>query len=202
MEALGLPYAKDVPVIGAVSRLTAQKGFELIAGALPDVLEARDSRFTVLGSGEAKYEEFFTALQRRFPGKVAFHRGFSNELAHLIEAGADLFVMPSRYEPCGLNQLYSLRYGTVPVVRHTGGLADTVEPWDPATGTGTGFVFEHFTPQGLAWALGQALDTYADRKAWRKLQMNGMARDFSWHHQAAEYVALYRGLAARQQTHA
>jgi len=202
LAALGLPYDEGVPVAGIVSRLTAQKGFELLAGSLPALLEARDFRFAVLGTGEVKYEEFFARLQQRFPGKVCFYRGFSNELAHLIEAGADLFVMPSLYEPCGLNQLYSLKYGTIPVVRRTGGLADTVEPWNPATAEGTGFVFEHFTPEGLAWALGAALDAWTDRAAWRKLQKNAMARDFSWRHQAAEYVALYTRLVAPERAHA
>ena len=202
LAALGLPFDEAAPVVGLVTRLTAQKGIELLAGALPALLEQRDFRFTVLGSGEPRYEEPFIRLQQRYPGKVCFYRGYNNELAHLIEAGADMFVMPSLYEPCGLNQLYSLAYGTIPVVRRTGGLADTVEPWNPATGQGTGFVFEHFTPEGLAWALGAALDAWQDRRAWRTLQKNAMTRDFSWRRQAAEYVALYARLAAPQRAQA
>ena len=133
---------------------------------------------------------------RAFPQQVCHFRGFSHALAHRIEAGADLFLMPSLYEPCGLNQMYSLRYGTVPVVRRTGGLADTVEPWDPRTGEGTGFVFDHYTAQGLRWALELALETYRHRAAWRKLMENGMSRDFSWDSQARRYADLYRRLAA------
>jgi len=195
IEELGLPYRKEVPVAGIVSRLTGQKGFELVAGAMPGLLGSRELQLVVLGTGESRYEEFFTSLQRRFPNQVCFFRGYSNELAHRIEAGADLFVMPSLYEPCGLNQMYSLAYGTIPVVRKTGGLADTVEPYDPTQGTGTGFVFEHFTAEGLRWALEQALDTYTDRKAWKNLMQAGMAQDFSWTRQTEVYVELYRRLA-------
>ena len=202
VEKLGLPYQKDVPVIGIVSRLTVQKGFELVAGAMPALLGSRSLQLTVLGTGESKYEEFFAALQRQFPSQVCFYRGYSNELAHLIEAGADLFAMPSLYEPCGLNQMYSLAYGTIPVVRKTGGLADTVEPYDPTSESGTGFVFEHFTADGLRWALEVALDIYEDKKAWRKLVQNAMAQDFSWTRQAEAYEELYRRLAVTEQAQA
>jgi starch synthase len=195
LEGLGLSYVPGVPVLGVVSRLTGQKGFDLMFEPLPELLRARDVRFVVLGTGERRYEEFFERLQQTFPRKVVYYRGYSNELAHLIEAGADLFLMPSRFEPCGLNQMYSLRYGTVPIVRATGGLADTVEPWDPAKATGTGFVFEHYTPQGLRWAIGRALDAYRDRRAWRTLMRNGMAKDWSWERQGREYLRLYAQLA-------
>jgi len=197
LRSLGLPYDEEAPVIGLVSRLTVQKGLDLCFKALPELLAWRNVRLTVLGSGEAKYENFFHDLQQRFPQKVCFYRGFSNELAHLIEAGADLFLMPSRYEPCGLNQMYSLRYGTVPIVRKTGGLADTVQLFDPATGEGTGFSFEHFTAAGLRWALNLALDVWRDREAWNRLMLNGMAQDFSWEVQGARYVELYQHLASR-----
>jgi starch synthase len=182
----------DAPVVGIVSRLTAQKGFDLAFEALPAVLARRNFRVVALGSGEARYEDFFQWLQWRFPGRAWFYRGFHNPLAHWIEAGADLFLMPSRYEPCGLNQMYSLRYGTPPIVRKTGGLADTVEPWNPATQQGTGFVFEHFDSEGLRWALDTALDAYEDRAGWERLMRNGMAKDFSWDVQGREYVELYR----------
>ena len=197
LRSLDLPFDEQAPVIGLVSRLTAQKGLDLCFETLPELLAWRNVRLTVLGSGEAKYESFFQQLQQRFPQKVCFYRGFSNELAHLVEAGADLFLMPSRYEPCGLNQMYSLRYGTVPVVRKTGGLADTVQLFDPAKGEGTGFVFEHFTSAGLRWALNLALDVWRDKEAWRRLMLNGMAQDFSWEVQGARYLELYRRLSGR-----
>ncbi|MGH7725371.1 MAG: glycogen synthase GlgA [Candidatus Eiseniibacteriota bacterium] len=195
LSAMGLRAVKGVPVIGVVSRLSAQKGFELVFDALPPILRTREVQFVALGTGEPRYEEGFHRLAAAFPQRVSFHAGYSEPLAHLIEAGSDLFVMPSRYEPCGLNQMYSLKYGTVPVVRRTGGLADTVEPFDPRTGEGTGFLFDHFTAQGLAWALGQALDVYADRKAWKKLMLNGMAQDYSWAVEGPKYVALYEAMA-------
>ena len=194
LDALGMPSQDQVPLIGIVSRMTAQKGFDLCFEALPGILARRDVRLAVLGSGERSYEEFFAELQGGFPGRVVFYRGYSEPLAHLIEAGCDLFLMPSLYEPCGLNQMYSQRYGTPPVVRKTGGLADTVEPWNPATGDGTGFVFEHYTPEGLAWALNLALDVFEDRDAWRRVMLQGMQRDFSWETQIRHYVAIYRAL--------
>jgi starch synthase len=194
LEALGLPYSKGVPVVGIVTRLSPQKGIELLYEPIPELLAARDVRFVALGSGGGEYEAFLRSLAERFPGKACFYAGFSEKLAHLIEAGSDFFLMPSRYEPCGLNQMYSLRYGTAPVVRRTGGLADTVTPFDPRTGQGNGFVFEHFTAQGLRWALDQGLATYADARAWRTLQRNAMAGDFSWAHQVPRYEALYAAM--------
>jgi starch synthase len=194
LERIGLAHAEEVPVVGVVSRLTAQKGFELFFDSLPEMLLQRDFRLVALGSGEARYESFLSWLAAHHPGKVWFYRGYNEALAHWIEAGADLFLMPSRYEPCGLNQMYSLRYGTPPVVRRTGGLADTVEPWNPATGEGTGFAFEHFTPEGLRWALALALDTWRSPDAWTRLVRNGMARDFSWSKQVAPYEQLYSRL--------
>jgi starch synthase len=196
LEGLGLEYRKGVPVVGIVSRLSAQKGIELLEPTLPDLLGERDLRFVALGSGEPRFEQQLHAIQQRFPGRACFWRGFNEPLAHLIEGGADLFLMPSLYEPCGLNQMYSMRYGTVPVVRATGGLADTVLPFDPATGAGTGFVFEHYTPDGLRWALRLALQVHRDPAAWRRLQVNGMGMDFSWPTQARRYQDLYRRVAA------
>ncbi|HEV8320734.1 MAG TPA: glycogen synthase, partial [Myxococcota bacterium] len=194
LEAMGLHYTPGVPAIGIVSRLASQKGLDLALEVLPDVLARWKARLVVLGSGERRLEEGFAALQRALPGKVGFFNGFQPKLAHLVEAGADIFLMPSRYEPCGLNQMYSLRYGTVPVVRKTGGLADTVAPYDPRTGEGTGFVFEHFDQAGLRWALEAALKTYDDKTRWRRLQHNGMAEDFSWDAQGRRYEALYAAL--------
>ncbi len=197
LETANLPPGDTAPVIGIVSRLTSQKGFELTYEALPEAVRYLDVRVVVLGSGESAIEDHFHWLERTFPRKVSFYNGYHNRLAHLIEAGSDIFLMPSRFEPCGLNQMYSLKYGTVPVVRKTGGLADTVEPFNPATGEGTGFVFEHYDSTGFAWALKQALATYRDRPAWKRLRLNGMEQDFSWQRQGAVYEELYARLTGR-----
>jgi starch synthase len=180
--------------VGIISRLAIQKGFDLLIDALPPLLATRDFSLVVLGTGEPRFEEFFAQLQRRHPGRVYFHRGHSDELAHWIEAGSDLFLMPSRYEPCGLNQLYSLRYGTVPVVRRTGGLADTVRHFDAATGTGTGIVFNDYNVEAVSWAMNTALDLYLQRGSWRRLMQNGMAQDFSWQRQIQQYIEMYQQL--------
>lgn len=191
----GLRDGAGKPLVGIVSRLTGQKGIDLLFDALPPLLHGDEIRFVALGSGEPRYVELLRWLARAFPGRAAFHEGYSNPIAHRVEAGADVFLMPSRYEPCGLNQMYSLRYGTVPVVRRTGGLADTVEPYDPAADRGTGFVFDHYTADGLSWALRWAIHLYrSDRDAWRRLQRRGMERDFSWDRQGAVYVEAYRRL--------
>jgi starch synthase len=148
----------------------------------------------MLGSGEPRLEQMLATLQSMFPRQVCFYRGFSNPLAHLIEAGADMFLMPSRYEPCGLNQMYSLRYGTVPIVHRTGGLADTVHQWDTRSGEGTGFAFERHDAAGLRWAVESALAAYRDPAAWRRLMQNGMAEDFSWDAQVKLYETVYARL--------
>jgi starch synthase len=191
LQRTGLEPVANRPLVGMVSRMTLQKGFDLLFDTLPDLLASRDFAMAVLGSGDSRYEVFFTELQHRFPGRVTFHRGYSDELAHWIEAGADLFLMPSLYEPCGLNQMYSLRYGTVPIVRRTGGLADSVRHFDPATGEGTGIVFNDFDTGGVRWALETALDWHARPTLWRRLVNNGMAEDFSWRRQVGEYESLY-----------
>lgn len=191
-----LPEAPNIPVIGIVSRLAGQKGFSLVGEVLPDLLRRTGIQLAVVGSGEPKYEQLFHELARAFPRQVGFFNGFSNELAHLVEAGSDMFLMPSRYEPCGLNQMYSLRYGTVPIVHKTGGLADTVQLWDPRTRAGTGIVFDHFNAEGLRWAIEAALGLYRDAGAWRQLQANGMAKRFSWDVQGKLYEELYRRLSA------
>ena len=192
----GLDTRAGVPLAGIVSRLAAQKGIELLFGALPAVLSSRALCFAALGNGEAQYEEFFAALEQRFPGRVRFHCGYDDALAHWIEAASDMFVMPSRYEPCGLNQMYSLRYGTVPIVRRTGGLADSVEHYDVKSGQGTGVVFNDFDTPALEWALNHALDLYGQGEQWTRMVQNGMRCDFSWRHQVGEYVGLYRRLVA------
>jgi starch synthase len=194
MARVGLSIRRGVPLVGMVSRLVVQKGIDLLTDALPTALESRDFGLVVLGNGEARYEQFFAELVSRFPGRVAFERGYSEELAHWIEAGSDLFLMPSHYEPCGLNQMYSLCYGTVPIVRRTGGLADSVQHFDPQTGEGTGIVFEHYDVTGVSWALSHAFDLFADRKLWNRIRRNGMRQDYSWEEQCARYEAEYARL--------
>jgi starch synthase len=196
LDWMNLPASDSAPLMGVVSRMTVQKGFDLLFDVLPEVIATRDLCFVALGSGERHYEEFFIDLQLRFADRVVFHRGYHDELAHLIEAAADMFLMPSLYEPCGLNQMYSLKYGTVPIVRRTGGLADSVQMWDPTTGLGTGIVFNDFDAQGVRWAMHTALDLFKDRETWRQLMRNGMAQDFSWDRQTREYVKLYERLVA------
>ncbi|SRR5579859_122298 len=192
---LGLKIATSRPLIGMVTRLTEQKGIDLLMDALPDLLQARDFGLVVLGSGDSKYSGFFESLAQRFAGRVSYRTGFDEPLAHLIEAGSDIFLMPSRYEPCGLNQMYSLRYGTIPVVRNTGGLADSVQHFDPGTGRGTGCVFNDYDAPAVRWAINTVLDWFAIPSIWAQLQRNAMAQDFSWTRQIQEYEALYRGLA-------
>lgn len=185
----------DVPVIGCVSRLTPQKGFELVPDVLPVLLQREDLRFVMLGSGEERYESYFHWLaEEAFPSKAGFWRGYDEPLAHLIEAGSDLFLMPSRFEPCGLNQMYSQLYGTLPIVRRTGGLADTVEPIDADAETGTGVVFDEFSSHALLAAIEHGLYLYGRPELFRRLQHNAMTRDFSWTGRMQEYVDLYRRL--------
>jgi starch synthase len=194
---LGLNTDPAVPLAGIVSRLAAQKGIELIGAALPRVLAARPLQFVALGNGEPQYEALLHSLAREFPGRVHFRQGYDDAQAHWIEAASDMFLMPSRYEPCGLNQMYSLRYGTVPLVRRTGGLADSVEHFDAVRGSGTGIVFNDFDAPALEWALNSALDLYAQPALWSRLVQNGMAQDFSWARQAAQYLALYERLTGQ-----
>lgn len=196
LERLGLSIPVTAPLAGMVSRLAAQKGIDLMFEALPEVLEWRELGFVALGSGDPQYERFLIDLERRFPGRVAFRQGYDDELSHWIEAACDMFLMPSRYEPCGLNQMYSLRYGTVPIVRRTGGLADSVQHYDPQTGEGTGVVFNDFNSEALEWALNTALDLHSQPEHWRRIVRNGMAKDFSWETQGEKYVEIYRRLTA------
>ena len=197
LARMGLAARPGVPLLGVVSRLAYQKGFDLLFDTLPPLLAQGRVQLAALGSGEARYEEFFASLARDYPQAATFRCGYDEAHAHWIEAAADFFLMPSRYEPCGLNQMYSLRYGTVPIVRRTGGLADSVEPFDAATGRGTGIVFYDFDAPAMAWALSQALVLYADPAAHARAVTNGMAQDFSWEQRAAQYVALYEALPGR-----
>jgi len=196
LTRLGLTAGPGTALVGSVSRLATQKGIELVVAALPQLLAARDLVFVALGAGESRYEAALRELAAAWPGRVAFHQGYSEELAHWIEAASDMFLMPSQYEPCGLNQMYSLRYGTVPIVRRTGGLADSVQRYDPATGSGTGVMFDPFTVPALVAAVDSALDLYADARHWSRIMRNGMAQDFSWERQGAHYVALFERMLA------
>jgi starch synthase len=196
LARMGLAAAAGAVLAGSVTRLATQKGIELVLGALPQLLATRNLVFVMLGAGESRYEQGLRELAAAWPGRVAFHQGYSEELAHWIEAASDIFLMPSQYEPCGLNQMYSLRYGTAPIVRRTGGLADSVQRYDPATGSGTGVVFDPFTVPALVAAVDTALDLHADARHWNRMVRNGMAQDFSWERQGAHYVALFERMLA------
>jgi starch synthase len=191
LAAFGMAKANPkLPVIGIVSRFAAQKGFDLIAQAA-DRLAREEMTMIVLGSGDRAYEELFQRLNKQFPAKIAVKVAYDNALAHKIEAGADMFLMPSRYEPCGLNQIYSLKYGTVPIVRATGGLDDTIEPWDARAGKGTGFKFHDYNGEALLLIVKEALQAYRDQTSWQVLMRNGMGKDFSWNASAREYGKVY-----------
>jgi starch synthase len=190
LRRFSLDPQSTAPIVGVVSRFAAQKGFDLIALAA-DRLAHEDVTFVVLGSGDKDYEDLFRRLVRQYPGRFAASFGYDDEMAHRIEAGADMFLMPSRYEPCGLNQIYSLKYGTVPIVRAVGGLDDTIEPYDVRTGKGTGFKFHEYAPEALLTAMQAALALFRQPTEWRKLMLNGMARDFSWAVSAREYLRVY-----------
>jgi len=194
LRELGLEQHADLPLIGMVTRLTAQKGLDLVQRVVPELIERGRFTLAVLGSGETRYEQFFHWLQERFPGRVCFWRGFNNRIAHRIEAGSDMFLMPSLFEPCGLTQMYSLRYGTPPIVRRTGGLADSVQLFDPASGLGTGIVFNDYDAPALRWAIEYGLELYRDKRTWRRLMQNGMAKDYSWKRQGQIYVDVFRQL--------
>jgi starch synthase len=192
-RALGLPTQDKTPLLGIVSRLTSQKGFDLVEKIFDPLIE-RDLQIAILGSGDERYEAFFRRAAEQFPKKIGVRVGFDEALAHQIEAGADIFLMPSHYEPCGLNQMFSLKYGTVPVVRDVGGLKDTVEDFDLEPGTGTGFVFGPYEPEALMAVIERALRVYADKKAWTALRRRAMSKDFSWQRSADAYSRLYQQL--------
>lgn len=188
---LGLPQRKDVPLLGLIARLDHQKGIDLVAQAMPWLMQ-QDVQVVMLGSGSSTYELFFRESEARWPRKVRGWVGFNEKLAHRIEAGADIFLMPSRFEPCGLNQMYSMRYGTVPVVHATGGLADTVQTVDPGADRGTGWAFRTFHVDAFVEAIGWAVLTYQRYpEAWRRIMLRGMQRDLSWDRSAAQYERVY-----------
>ncbi len=184
-----LPGSKS-PLIGMVGRLTVQKGLDILAGSMVELME-RDLQLVILGTGEEKYHLMLQEFAKKYPSRVGVKLAFDNRLAHLIEAGTDMFLMPSYYEPCGLNQMISLRYGTIPIVRATGGLDDTIEEFDPKTGGGNGFKFKDYSPAALCKAVDRALKTHSKPRQWSKLISNAMECDFSWERSAGEYVELY-----------
>jgi starch synthase len=188
LKALKLLPDMKRPLIGIVSRFASQKGFDLVEAIAPELAEM-DLAMAVLGSGDSRYEKMFRSMADAHPEKFAVRVGYDNSLSHRIEAAADMFLMPSQYEPCGLNQMYSLRYGTVPIVRATGGLADTIDET-------TGFKFSEYTPAALLGAIDQALTAWQNRDQWLERIRRGMAKDFSWDVSAAAYQRLYRGLIA------
>lgn len=195
LERYQLPVNLDKPVVGIVSRLTVQKGVDLTAGALSQILDT-GAYFILLGSGDAHYEGFFQMVRDQRPQQVGVYFGFSTELSHLVEAGADMFLMPSSYEPCGLNQMYSLKYGTVPLVRGTGGLDDTIHNFERSTGRGNGFKFYAYSADRLLEKYYEALFNYYDRPLWQRIQRNGMRADHSWERAAHNYLEAYHHIAA------
>ena len=198
LNAFGLQnVAQTTPVIGIVSRFAAQKGFDLVEQIAP-MLADRDVAIVALGTGEPVYEKFFRDWAFWNKANVAVQVRYDDALAHKIEAGSDMFLMPSKYEPCGLNQIYSLKYGTAPIVRATGGLDDTIEEWNPELGTGTGFKFTGYSAHALMAAIDRALAAFQDKEGWTKLMRNGMERDYSWERPAREYTAVYEEAARRR----
>ncbi len=193
-DNFNLEYKKDIPIIGLISRLVDNKGFDLLKKAVPELLKI-DAQFVILGTGDKKYHKFLETLSSKYPNKFSCYLGFDDELAHLIEAGSDMFLMPSLYEPCGLNQMYSLMYGTVPIVRKTGGLADTVIPYNSKNEEGNGFIFEKYNAKEMVAEIKNAVKVYSsDQKTWQKIMKNGMKSNFSWLNSAKNYIDLYRKL--------
>ncbi len=190
-EKFNLPYKPEVPIIGIISRMYDGKGFDLIKSAFPELMDL-DAQIVLLGTGDKKYHDFFEKMSKKSNQKFAAYLGFNDALAHLIEGGADIFLMPSYYEPCGLSQMYSLIYGTVPVVRETGGLADTVVDFNEKTGEGNGFVFKKYDAGEMLKAIKRAIKIYADKDTWQKIMKAGMKSDFSWTVSAKKYIDLYK----------
>jgi starch synthase len=195
LNKLSLPIKLDIPLIGMISRFASQKGFDIVKEVLPELLEL-DAQFVVLGSGEEEYEKMFQDAANKYPTKIGVYFGYNEELAHQIEAGSDIFLMPSHYEPCGLNQIYSLKYGTVPVVRKTGGLADTVQDWNEynhyGQDIGNGYSFYEYSGKALLDSVKRAIIDFHNKSVWRKIQENGMSKDYSWQFSAEEYLDLYK----------
>ena len=182
----------DIPLIGVVSRLWEQKGLDLALPVLPKFLRAGKIQFVLLGSGDSALENNYKKLAEDFPGSAAVRIGYNNALAHQIEAGCDFFLMPSRFEPCGLNQLYSMAYGTIPIVRATGGLADTVKTWNEQSDEGSGIVFNNADSPAIEWAINEALKLYDSQKDFKQIQKNAMSSQFSWNTAVKEYLRTYK----------
>jgi len=183
-------------MLGIISRLYDSKGIDLVQKIFNNLMKL-DIQLIILGTGDQKYHAFFDKMNMKFKDKFASYLGFNDELAHLIEGGADIFLMPSKYEPCGLNQMYSLKYGTVPVVRETGGLADTVIKYDEKSGEGNGFMFSKYDSKDFLTEIKRALKIYKDKKAWFKIMRAGMKQDFSWTSSAKKYVELYKTILTK-----
>jgi starch synthase len=196
-RSFGLPEAPDIPLIGMVSRLAGQKGFDLLEHSLKEFFH-RDLQFVLLGTGDRYWEQFFPKVRTRYRKKAGVRIDFNEALAHKIYAGADIFLMPSRYEPCGLGQMYALKYGIIPLVRAVGGLKDTVAEFDPKTSRGNGFLFGPYEAPAMLKALDRALALFHDDAAWATLMKNATAADFSWDRSAQAYVELYRKLLGRR----
>ena len=195
LEYFKMPFNVETPLIGIISRMVSQKGFDIFAEVFDDLMKL-NAQWIILGAGDDYYEGLLKSLAYNLPEKVGTYIGYNNELSHLIEAGADMFLMPSLYEPCGLNQIYSLRYGTVPIVKKTGGLADTVQDWDDLMNSnldnGTGFTFGNHTGEALFSAVQRAINNFENKDVWKKIQHNGMTKNYSWSHSAEQYVELYK----------
>lgn len=192
-KTFSLPVSQNTPLLATISRLADQKGFDLLYSSIEEILRLNGGlQYIVLGTGDRKYHDLFADLAKKFPKSFAIKIAYDNALAHLIEAGADIFLMPSRYEPCGLNQLYSLRYGTVPIVRGVGGLEDTITDFTDNPEGGTGFKFYDYSKTSLLDVIGKALKVYRTKQEWARLMRQCMAADFSWERSAREYIDLYK----------
>ena len=192
-QRVGLPAAENAPILGMITRMTPQKGLDLLKDAL-DAVMAMDLQLVILGSGDPGLESYFREAEARYPDRLRMVTAFDNALAHKIQAGSDIFLMPSKFEPCGLTQMYALKYGTAPVVRATGGLRDTISEFDPASGGGNGFVFQDYRGEALAAAIERAVTTWRNRELWGRLMDNCFSADFSWHRAAREYIGWFKHL--------
>ncbi len=203
LTRLNLSFNENVPLIGIVSRLVEQKGFDLMNSGIEQLMEL-NAQWVVLGNGQEIYEEMFRKMGKKYPKKISLYLGYYDELSHLIMAGADIFLMPSRFEPCGLGQIYALKYGTVPVVRKTGGLADTVQEWNESLPLEeiTGFAFYDYSPDALIHSMKQAINDFSNKHVWNNIQLNGMSKDFSWRRSAEKYVVLYENAVVKRRGHA
>ena len=190
LTRVNLKYQEDTPVIGMISRIVEQKGFSLLLDALDQLMEL-NLQLIILGTGDKKIEKQILRFQKKYADRISLNQTFDDTLAHMIEAGSDIFLMPSAYEPCGMNQMYSLKYGTIPIVHKVGGLSETIEEYNPDTKTGNGFVFEKFTAKDMIRAVKKALRVYKKKDMWNELQRSGMQVDYSWDRSAKEYLNLY-----------